>query len=117
MVMSGDLNGSNSLFGGRCISWMDEEAAIFASCQMGTHRHVTAGISKINFDNPAKEGDIIEIGCEVIKFGRTSITLTMIARNKNTKIPICTIDEIVFVAINPETGKPTPHGVTEEKED
>ena len=41
MVMPGDLNGAGTLFGGRALSWVDEESAIFCVCQLGTHRVVT----------------------------------------------------------------------------
>jgi hypothetical protein len=62
MVMPADLNGAGSLFGGRCLSWVDEEAAIYATCQLETHRLVTAGMSAINFTSPAYQNNIIEIG-------------------------------------------------------
>lgn len=113
--MPADLNGAKTLFGGRCLSWIDEEAAIYATCQMGTHTHVTAGISAVNFENPAYEGDIVEIGTEVVKFGRTSISLRVVVRIKSTKKIICTVESIVFVALD-ESGKPTPHGKTKNHE-
>ena len=116
MVMPGDLNGANTLFGGRCMSFIDEEAAIYAACQMGVKRHVTKLISEIDFESPGYEGDIIEIGCDVVRFGKSSITLKVIVRNKDTKKKICTVDEIVFVAVD-ENGKPIPHGKTSKKED
>ena len=116
MVMPGDLNGAETLFGGKCMSWIDEEAAIYAACQMGVKRHVTKLISEIDFESPGYEGDIIEIGCDVVRFGKSSITLKVIVRNKDTKKEICTVDEIIFVAVD-ENGKPIPHGKTSKKED
>ena len=117
MIMPCDLNGANTLFGGRCMAWIDQEAAIFAACQMKVKHHVTKLISEINFQSPAYEGDIIEIGTEVISFGRTSITMKVVVRNKDSKKEICTVDKIVFVAIDAESGRPTPHGITEVTED
>lgn len=116
IVMPSDLNGAKTLFGGRCMSFIDEEAAIYAACQMGVRRHVTKLISEIDFESPGYEGDIIEIGCDVVKFGKTSITLKAVVRNKDTKKEICTVDNIVFVAVD-ENGKPMPHGKTSKKED
>lgn len=112
MVMPADLNGAGTLFGGRILSWVDEEAAIYAYCQLGTHRLVTAGISAINFTTPAYQNNIIEIGCEVVRFGRTSIVLKVVVRNKDTKKDILIVEQITFVALD-ENGKPTPHGKTE----
>ncbi len=37
LVMPNDLNYANSLFGGRALEWIDEEAAIWAICQLETN--------------------------------------------------------------------------------
>ena len=69
-----DLNANHTLFGGKLLQWIDEEAALYAIIQLENPRTVTKYISEINFVNSAKQGDIIEIGIEVANFGRTSIT-------------------------------------------
>lgn len=112
LVKPEDLNARQTLFGGACLKWIDEEAAIFAICQLGTKNIVTKFMSEINFMSPGYLGDIIEIGAEVISFGTTSITLAVDLRNKDTGNSILKIDKIVFVAVD-ENGKPTPHGKKE----
>ena len=107
-----DLNAHNTLFGGRLMAWIDEEAAIYTTIQLGTNGVVTKYISEINFISSAKQGDIVELGIKAIRFGRTSLTLTCEVRNKISQKPILTIDKIVFVAVDAE-GKPVPHGRTE----
>lgn len=107
-----DLNAHGTLFGGRLLSWIDEEAAIYTIIQLGTNGCVTKYMSEINFINSASQGDIIELGIKAIKFGHTSITLTCQVRNKITQKTILTIDEIVFVSVD-ENGKPVKHGRTE----
>lgn len=107
-----DLNANHTLFGGKLLQWIDEEAALYAIIQLENPRTVTKYISEINFVNSAKQGDIIEIGIEVINFGRTSITLSCEVRNKMTHQTIITIDKIVFVSLD-ENGNPQPHGKTE----
>ena len=106
-----DLNANHTLFGGKLLQWIDEEAALYAIIQLENPRTVTKYISEINFVNSAKQGDIIEIGIEVINFGRTSITLSCEVRNKMTHQTIITIDKIVFVSLD-ENGNPQPHGKT-----
>lgn len=106
-----DLNPNGTLFGGSLLRWIDEEAAIFASCQLDNNRVVTKYISEINFVHPAQKGDIIEMGMEAIKFGTTSITFRCEVRNKQTKASIISIDKIIFVNLD-ENGKPAPHGKT-----
>ena len=111
-VRPNDLNISNRLFGGQLLSWIDEEAAIYASCQMKHDRVVTKYMSDINFVSAAQQGDIVEIGIEVAKWGRTSITLSCEVRNKMTRQTIISIDNITMVALG-EDGKPVAHGKTE----
>mgnify|MGYP006119216049 FL=1 len=103
-----DLNPAERLFGGTAMAWMDEEAAIFAACQMGTDRIVTKFISEINFESSAKMGTVIEFGLEVKNVGRTSLTVSCKIRDKKTGLTIVSIDQIVFVAID-QDGLPTPY--------
>lgn len=108
--MPEDLNPNGSLFGGRLLSWIDAEAAIFAMVQLGQDRHlVTKFISEINFVSSAKQGEVIEMGVDIIKCGTTSITLRAVVRNLMTKAVIIDISEIVFVNLD-ASGCPAPHG-------
>lgn len=107
-----DLNPNGSLFGGKLLSWIDEEAVIYAIVQLGNPFVVTKYISEINFVSSAKTGDIIEMGIEATEFGRTSLTLTCQVRNKITRKTILSIDKLVFVNLD-ENGTPAPHGRTE----
>ncbi len=107
-----DLNPNHSLFGGRLLQWIDEEAALYAIIQLENKHVVTKFISEINFISSPKQGDIIEIGIVATHFGKTSLTLKCEVRNKLTREQILTIEKIVFVNVN-EEGKPVPHGKTE----
>lgn len=114
LVMPNDLNYANSLFGGRALEWIDEEAAIFAICQLETNCLVTKHIGEISFESAAMQGDVVEFGLITKKVGRTSITVTCLVRNKITKKTICLADDIVFVQVDPKSRKPIPHGKTYE---
>ena len=85
LIKPGDLNARGTLFGGQVLKWIDEEAAIFAICQLGERNIVTKAMSEINFVSSAKTGDILEIGCELVFMGTTSITISCEVRNKATK--------------------------------
>ncbi|MCB0462138.1 MAG: hotdog domain-containing protein [Flavobacteriaceae bacterium] len=106
-----DLNPNGTLFGGRLLEWIDEESALYTVIQLENPRIVTKYISEINFMSSAKQGDIIELGIEVTKFGKTSITLKCEARNKMTRETILTVENIIMVNLD-EHGNPTPHGKT-----
>ncbi|WP_127346777.1 acyl-CoA thioesterase [Pseudidiomarina mangrovi] len=117
LVMPNDLNFAGSLFGGRILEWIDEEAYIFAACQLDHKSLVTKHIGAISFETSAYQGDVVEFGLGVQAVGRTSVTVTCVVRNKQTKQNICVADDIVFVHIDPETRKPLPHGKTKQQLD
>ena len=106
-----DLNPNHSLFGGRLLQWIDEEAVIYAIVQLENPYVVTKFISEINFIKAPKQGDIIEIGIIATHFGTTSLTMRCEVRNMLTREPILNIDKLVFVNLD-ENGVPTSHGKT-----
>jgi acyl-CoA hydrolase len=106
-----DLNPNGTLFGGRLLAWIDEEAALYTVVQLDNPQIVTKFITEIDFISTATEGDIIEIGIEATHFGTASITLRAEVRNMMTKKTIITIEKIIMVNLN-KKGKPSPHGKT-----
>lgn len=111
-IKPGDLNPNGTLFGGRLLEWIDEEAALYAIIQLENPKTVTKFMSEIDFKSSAKQGDIIEIGLMVVKFGNASLTLKCEVRNKMTREKIITIEKIVMVSLGND-GKPKPHGKTQ----
>ena len=111
LVKPEDLNSNGTLFGGKVLAWIDEEAALYTIVQLENKKVVTKYISEINFMSTAKQGDVIEIGIEVVKFGKTSLTLNCEVRNKMNHETIVTVDNIIMVHLG-DNGKPSPHGKT-----
>jgi acyl-CoA thioesterase YciA len=107
-----DLNPNHSLFGGKLLAWIDEEAALYSIVQLENPRVVTKHMSEINFISSAKQGDIIEIGLDVVKFGNSSLILECEVRNMMTRETIITIDSITMVSLGID-GKPKAHGKTQ----
>ena len=107
-----DLNPNGTLFGGKLLAWIDEELALYTIIQLENTKIVTKYMSEINFRSSAKQGDIIEIGIDVVKFGKTSLTLICEARNMMTRETIITIDSTTMVNLGVD-GKPKPHGKVE----
>lgn len=107
-----DLNPNGTLFGGQLLAWIDEEAALYTIIQLENPKIVTKYMSEINFMASAKKGDIVEIGIEVTRFGKSSITISCEARNKMTRETILTVDDMVMVNLGKD-GKPKPHGKTQ----
>ncbi|MDC3266523.1 acyl-CoA thioesterase [bacterium] len=110
LVQPGDLNANGTLFGGRLLAWVDEEAAIFAGIETRHKKVVTKRVSEIDFVAPARQGDIVEIGVRLKKVGITSITLEVQVRDLTNQSIIVEIDEMVFVCVD-ETGRPVKHSL------
>lgn len=106
-----DLNPNGSLFGGKLLAWIDEEAALYSIVQLENPKVVTKFMSEINFMSAAKQGDIIEIGIEVISFGKSSLNLKCEVRNMMTRETIVTIENITMVNLG-DDNKPKVHRKT-----
>ena len=107
-----DLNANGTLFGGKLLAWIDEEAALYSIVQLENPKVVTKFMSEINFMSAAKQGDIVEIGLDVVQFGKSSLVLKCEVRNMMTREKIITIDNITMVNLG-EDSKPKPHGKTQ----
>ena len=107
-----DLNANGTLFGGKLLAWIDEEAALYSIVQLENSKVVTKFMSEINFMSAAKQGDIVEIGLDVVHFGNSSLVLKCEVRNMMTREKIITIDNITMVNLG-EDGKPNTHGKTQ----
>lgn len=112
LVQPYDLNAGGTLYGGRCLEWIDQEAAIYAMTEAKHPRMVTKSISAVQFVAPAFQGDIIEIGIALKRVGKTFIVLDVIVRNLRTHQVIVNVEEMVFVAVS-EKGRPERHSLTQ----
>jgi acyl-CoA hydrolase len=117
LIMPGDLNAADRLFGGRLMEWVDEIAALFCMTQLARKQIVTKKISEVIFNEAADRRDVLEFLCRVKNVGRSSITIACLvmtrqfsAQDKSKLIVAC---DLVFVAID-EHGRPEPHGFSEE---
>lgn len=111
LIKPEDLNANNTLFGGALLRWIDEEAGIYTMTKVKSQKVVTKYISEINFVSSARQGDVIEIGMELVTVGRTSITMKCLVRNLFSQKTIISIDKIVFVRVD-ENERPKAHGFT-----
>jgi acyl-CoA thioesterase YciA len=75
-VMPADLNFHGTLFGGAMMSYLDQAGAIVA--QNRSHSRVfLVAMNKANFTTPAHLNDAITFYGDVIKVGRTSMTVKL----------------------------------------
>jgi acyl-CoA hydrolase len=111
-VFPDDLNYAGSLFGGKLLAEMDLAAAntarriLYPSSCDGA---VTVSVDKVDFKQPAKLGDIIEIRTLIVKLGRTSITVRVNVTKEDKYGQIEVICSANFTMVAMKADRPYPH--------
>src|SRR5579872_6410169 len=74
LAMPADTNQNGDIFGGWLLSQMDIGGSIFAY-KIAKGRTVTVAIEAMNFRKPVYVGDLVSVHANLVKVGRTSITV------------------------------------------
>jgi acyl-CoA thioesterase YciA len=102
VAMPADTNPNGDIFGGWIMSLMDLAAGIAAGSR-AKGRVATAAVSDLSFLQPVKVGDVVCVYTEIIKTGRTSVTVGVEAyvlrRNQPPRVRV-TAGEFVLVAVD-----------------
>jgi acyl-CoA thioesterase YciA len=72
-----DTNPHGTVFGGVILSHIDQAGAIEARLA-GADRVVTVAMEKVVFHAPVLVGDVVSFYCDVVRIGRTSITVKVV---------------------------------------
>lgn len=109
VAMPADTNPAGDIFGGWIMSLMDLAAGVSAAAR-AQGRTATAAVSHLSFLLPVKVGDVVCVYTEVIRVGRSSMSLAVEAwalpRGLGERHKV-TAAEFVMVAVN-ASGKPRP---------
>lgn len=110
IMLPRDTNGNGSIFGGVLLSYIDQAGAVEAA-RHTRHRLVTVAMDKVVFHQPVFVGDVVSFYTELVKIGRTSITVKVrveaYRRTPETQEITVTEAQVVYVAID-EDLKPVP---------
>ncbi|MGN7733507.1 acyl-CoA thioesterase [Ensifer sp. 22564] len=110
LAMPGDANAAGDIFGGWVMAQMDLSCGIRAA-ERARGRVVTAAVKEMAFALPVKIGDTLCIYTDVVKVGRTSMTLKVEAWAQrylsSHRMEKVTDAIFVMVALD-ENGKPKP---------
>lgn len=109
LAMPADGNAAGDIFGGWVMAQMDLSCGIRAA-ERARGRVVTAAVKEMAFEMPVKIGDTLCIYTDVVKIGRTSMTLKVEAwaqRYLSDRMDKVTDALFVMVALD-ETGRPKP---------
>jgi acyl-CoA thioesterase YciA len=109
LAMTSDTNPMGHIFGGWIMDNMDAAGKMTATEHAGG-RVVTVAVSRIKFLSPVAVGDTVCCYTDVVRRGRTSITLDVevwvLRRGQGERLKV-TEAEFTFVAVN-EEGRPRP---------
>ena len=119
LLLPKDTNAYGTIFGGVILSHVDLASAIEAR-KVAAHRYVTKAMREVEFHEPVFLGDIVNFYTELVRVGRTSITVRVIVEAERWGTPPVTAGatghgervkvteaEVVLVAVDP-AGRPTP---------
>lgn len=106
MARPTDTNGAGDIFGGWIMSQVDIAASI-AAYRRAKGRVVTVSVNEFQFHKPVFVGDLISCYADVIRIGRTSLTIYVEvfaerARKGQEEVLKVTEATLTFVAIDDE---------------
>ena len=107
LAMPADTNANGDIFGGWLLSQMDIAGGVAAS-KVAKSRTVTVSIDAMNFRKPVYVGDLVSVHANLVRVGRTSMTIHLeawVVRRKETKPILVTDGNFPYVAID-EEGRP-----------
>jgi acyl-CoA thioesterase YciA len=102
VAMPADTNPAGDIFGGWIMSLMDLAAGMTAATR-AKGRVATAAVSKLSFIQPVKVGDVVCVYSDLVRTGRTSITLGVeawVLRGGQGERELVTDAEFVLVAVD-----------------
>ena len=107
LAMPADTNQNGDIFGGWLLSQMDVGGGIFAS-KVAKSRTVTVAIEAMNFRKPVFVGDLVSVHANLVRIGKTSITVHIeawVLRRKETSSILVTDGNFTYVSID-DQGQP-----------
>jgi acyl-CoA thioesterase YciA len=107
IAMPADTNANGDIFGGWLLSQMDIAGGVAAS-KVAKSRTVTVSIDAMNFRKAVYVGDLVSVHANLVRVGRTSMTIHLeawVVRRKETKPILVTDGNFTYVSID-EQGRP-----------
>jgi acyl-CoA thioesterase YciA len=102
LAMPADTNQNGDIFGGWLLSQMDIGGGIFAS-KTAKSRTVTFAIDAMNFRKPVFVGDLVSVHANLVRIGKTSITVHLeawVLRRKEMHSILVTDGNFTYVSID-----------------
>jgi len=106
-AMPADTNQNGDIFGGWLLSQMDVGGGVFAS-KAAKSRVVTVAIEAMNFRKAVYVGDLVSVHANLVRLGRTSVTVHLeawVLRRKEMQPILVTDGNFTYVSID-DQGRP-----------
>ena len=107
VAMPADTNANGDIFGGWLLSQMDVGGGVFAA-KVAKSRTVTVAIEAMNFRKAVYVGDLVSVHANLVRIGRTSITVRLeawVVRRKDRQSLLVTDGNFTYVSID-DQGRP-----------
>src|SRR5205807_3027866 len=111
LAMPADTNANGDIFGGWLLSQMDIAGGVAAS-KIAKTRTVTVSIDAMNFRKAVYVGDLVSVHANLVRVGRTSMTIHLeawVLRRKEMKPILVTDGNFTYVSID-DNGRPQTIG-------
>ena len=102
LAMPADTNANGDIFGGWLLSQMDIGGGVFAA-KTTKSRTVTVAIEAMNFRKAVFVGDLVSVHANLVRVGKTSITVHLeawVLRRKAVQSILVTDGNFTYVAID-----------------
>ena len=110
MLMPKDTNAMGTIFGGIILSYIDQAGAV-DGYRFVSGRLVTVAMREVEFHHPVFVGDVVSFYTEVLRFGRTSMTVKVTVeaerRVRGQGMVKVTEAEVVYVHVD-DHNRPIP---------
>lgn len=105
LVLPGHLNQYGFLFGGNLLRWVDEASWIAASLDYPHCHFVTVAMDTVEFHQSVRQGMILEIKCEKLRQGNTSVSYSVEVRDRKSQEAPIFSTKVTFVRVDDEGKK------------
>ena len=102
LAMPADTNANGDIFGGWLLGQMDLGGGVFAS-KIAKSRTVTVPIEAMNFRKAVYVGDLVSVHANLVRVGRTSVTIHLeawVLRRKEMLSILVTDGNFTYVSID-----------------
>jgi acyl-CoA thioesterase YciA len=114
VMMPRDTNPQGTIFGGVILSYLDQAGALGARREVvraggALPMLVTVAINRVEFNQPVLVGDVVRFLTQLVRIGRTSITVRInVEAERDGAVLQVTEAEVVYVGVDPSTPERRP---------